>query len=35
MRFLRTAMILYLLLEAFYLYPAAERLRARSRCNSR
>jgi hypothetical protein len=34
MRILRTAMILYLLIEAFYLYPVAVRLRARSRCNS-
>jgi hypothetical protein len=35
MRFLQTAMILYLLIEVFYVYPATERLRARSRCNSR
>jgi hypothetical protein len=35
MRFLRTAMILYLLIEAFYFYPVTVRLRARSRWNSR
>ncbi len=35
MRMLRVVIILYLLIDAFYFYPVAVRLRARSRCNSR